>query len=290
MIITRITSGLGNQLFQYALGRSLSLRYGTSLYFDLSYYLQTYETDTVRAFKLDRFSIDYQVLNTSPYLYVSKFTRLLPNRSLKPVFAFVQEQQFHYNPLVSQTQSRFITLDGFWQSERYFAEHAATIRRELTFTRTPGPTFEGYQASIAQTRTPISLHIRRGDYVNHPEFSQSFGFVGLDYYRRSTEKMLDMYPDGHFFVFSDDPVWVQENLNLTTAHTFVKNTGPDADVDDLQLMSQCRHHVIANSSFSWWGAWLNPDPAKTVLAPQAWFRNKPDWNTMDLIPATWIRM
>ncbi|QKZ13399.1 alpha-1,2-fucosyltransferase [Spirosoma sp. KUDC1026] len=289
MIITRITSGLGNQLFQYAIGRSLALRYNTSLYFDLSYYLQTYETDTVRLFKLDRFSIDYQVLNTSPYLYVSKFTKLLPNRSLKPVFAFVQEQQFHYDPRVNQTKAQFVTLDGFWQSERYFAGYADIIRQELTFRRTPGPAFGAYQARIGQTETPISLHIRRGDYVNHPEFSQSFGFVGLDYYQRATAKMLEQHPNGHFFVFSDDPAWVQENLNLTTAHTFVTNTGSDADVDDLQLMSQCHHHIIANSSFSWWGAWLSSNPQKTVLAPQAWFRNKPDWNTADLIPSRWIR-
>jgi hypothetical protein len=83
---------------------------------------------------------------------------------------------------------------------------------------------------------------------------------------------------------------VQENLNLTTAHTFVMNTGPDADVDDLQLMSQCQHHIIANSSFSWWGAWLNPNPAKTVIAPRTWFRNKPDWQTTDLIPSDWLLM
>jgi hypothetical protein len=290
MIITRITSGLGNQLFQYALGRTLALRDNTSLYFDLSYYLQAYETDTVRTFKLDRFSINYQVLNTSPYLYVSKFTRLLPNRSLKPVFAFVQEKQFHYDPLVNQMKSQFVTLDGFWQSERYFAGQADVIRRELMFRRTPGPAFSEYQHLIGQAETPISLHIRRGDYVNHPEFSQSFGFVGLDYYQRATAKLLGQYPNGHFFVFSDDPAWVQENLNLTTAHTFVMNTGPDADVDDLQLMSQCQHHIIANSSFSWWGAWLNPNPAKTVIAPRTWFRNKPDWQTTDLIPSAWLLM
>ena len=92
------------------------------------------------------------------------------------------------------------------------------------------------------------------------------------------------------FIFSDDPQWVQENLAPDVPHVYVTNTGDNADLDDLQLMSLCRHHVIANSSYSWWGAWLDPRPDKVVVSPKQWFRNKPDSNTKDLIPAAWLRL
>lgn len=290
MITARITSGLGNQLFQYAMGRSLALRGNTSLWFDLSYYRQTYATDTVRLFKLDRFNIDYTVLHTSPYQYLSKATKLLPNRTLKPLFEFTREPHFHFDPSALNAHARFVTLDGFWQSERYFAHGEAVIRRELTFKRETGATFASYRRQIERSEQPISVHVRRGDYVSHPEFSQSFGFVGAEYYRAAIARLTAQFPTATLFLFSDDPAWVRENLAADIPHVFVKNTGPDADLDDLQLMSLCKHHIIANSSFSWWGAWLNADKNKVVVAPDRWFKNKPDWDTKDLIPTTWLRL
>ncbi|TAE30485.1 MAG: alpha-1,2-fucosyltransferase [Cytophagales bacterium] len=289
MIISKITSGLGNQLFQYALGRHLAVQNNTRLWFDLRYYHETYETDTVRHFKLDRFQIDHDVLDHSLWLYVSKATRLLPGRSLRPLFDTRKENHFHLDPTVSQARGMFVTLDGFWQSEAYFKESEAVIRRELTFKRTAGPTFEDFRQQISGATTPVSVHIRRGDYVNHPEFSQSFGALGMDYYETALAHLTTQHPDATLFVFSDDPDWVRQHMRFTQPHVFVTNTGPDADVDDLELMSLCRHHIIANSSFSWWGAWLNPRPDKIVIAPRQWFRNKP-WDTKDLVPASWLRV
>ena len=290
MIISRITSGLGNQLFQYALARSLALRNKTSLYFDLSYYKHLYDTDTPRAFKLDRFAIDYRLLNTSPYLYLSKATKLLPDRTLKPFVNWLTERQFHADIGVLDTNDQFVILDGFWQSERYFAHCEDVIRSELAFQRDTGARFVSYQQQIEGSEQPVSVHIRRGDYVSHPEFSQSFGFLGLDYYQTAIALLTERFTGVKLFIFSDDPDWVRQNLALTLPHEFVSNTGPDADLNDLQLMSLCHHHIIANSSFSWWGAWLNPASAKVVIAPKQWFKNKPDWNTKDLIPSTWLRV
>ena len=291
MIIARITSGLGNQLFQYALGRGLALRNNTSLYFDLSYYRQQYDTDTPRKFKLDRFVIDYTPLHTSPYRYVSKATKLLPGRSMKPIVNWLTEKQFHADTAVLDTTDRMVILDGFWQSERYFAHCADAIRAELTFAdRETSAAFASYRRQIDRAEQPISVHVRRGDYVSHPEFSQSFGFVGVDYYRAAIARLTDQFPAATLFLFSDDPAWVRNNLSLDVPHVFVENTGPDADLEDLQLMSLCSHHVIANSSFSWWGAWLNADKHKMVIAPDRWFKNKPGWDTKDLIPSTWLRL
>lgn len=290
MVIARISGGLGNQLFQYALGRSLALRNKTSLYFDLSYYKYAYETDTPRTFKLAPFRIDYKRLDTSPYVYLSKATRLLPNRTWKPFVAFLEEKQFHVEPAVQTTKASVIILDGAWQSETYFADCAAAIRQELSWPEPVEPTVAQYKYKIDHTQTPISVHIRRGDYVSHPDFSQSFGFIGLDYYQKAIPLLTNRFPGAKIYVFSDDPGWVQENLALDVPHEFVVNQGTDADLADLHLMSLCHHHVIANSSFSWWGAWLNPKKEKVVVAPGRWFRNKPAWDTKDLLPANWVRI
>ncbi|GAB3489937.1 alpha-1,2-fucosyltransferase [Spirosoma knui] len=290
MVVAKITSGLGNQLFQYALARSLSLRNQASLYFDLSYYNQTYASDTARLFRLQHFNINYRVLNASPYRFVAKATKLLPGRTLKPLIELVQERQFQFNPSVLRANARLLTLDGFWQSESYFETYADLIRAELSFTHQHGLAFTTYQRAIETSTTPVSVHIRRGDYVAHPEFSKTFGFVGLDYYQAAIELLKKQFPNLHLFVFSDDQAWVQANLGLDVPHTFVSNIGENADLDDLQLMSLCQHHVIANSSYSWWGAWLNPLKTKRVIAPKQWFRNKPDCNTDDLIPPSWLRL
>lgn len=290
MVIGTITSGLGNQLFQYALARSLALRRNTSLYLDVNYYRQARERDTPRALKLDHFNTAYRALHTSPYHYIAKSTKLLHDRTLKPFVQYVKEGQFQFNPSVFESNARLIILEGFWQSERYFSECSHIIRNELSFNRQTGETFARYQTMIKSADVPVSMHIRRGDYVSHPEFSQSFGFIGLEYYQAAITHLTEQFPKVKLFVFSDDPTWVRQNLNLVVPHVFVTNTGDDADVDDLQLMSLCHHHIIANSSFSWWGAWLNPSPDKRVVAPKQWFRNKPDWNTCDLLPSGWLRL
>jgi Glycosyl transferase family 11 len=290
LVITRITSGLGNQLFQYALGRQLADKLNTPLYFDLSYYHQTYDTDTPRQFRLDQFNIDYQLLETSPWQTASRMTRLLPGRSFPGLCQFVQEDSFAFQPRVLKAGAMMVILDGFWQSEKYFAEATPLIRQELLFKHKSGPDAEMYRQELGQASMPISVHIRRGDYVTHSEFSQSFGFVGIDYYQRAISRLTRQFPERTLFVFSDDPDWVAENLPLEAPFVIVRHTGPNADLDDLRLMSRCQHHIIANSSFSWWGAWLNPNPRKLVIAPVNWFRHKPDWNTRDLLPQSWFQL
>ncbi|WP_080240285.1 alpha-1,2-fucosyltransferase [Spirosoma rigui] len=290
MIISRITSGLGNQLFQYAAARHLALTNKTDLYLDLSYYRQTYDTDTPRSFKLGQFAVPYRMLQASPLEYVSKATKLLPNRSLPPLFLFLKEKHFHFDERVVRARANCITLDGFWQSEAYFRDNAATIRRELTLTGTPSPEFNHYERQLASTPTPVSIHIRRGDYVNHPEFSKTFGFVGLDYYEQALRELNSRFSATQLYVFSDDKAWVRENLPLPDNTVFVQNSGPDGDVADLVLMSKCHHHIIANSSFSWWGAWLNPKPDKLVVTPRHWYKQQPTWNTKDLLPSTWLAL
>jgi hypothetical protein len=136
----------------------------------------------------------------------------------------------------------------------------------------------------------VSLHIRRGDYVTNPKASRVHGTVGLDFYARAAELVAGRCgADPTFFVFSDEPAWVADNLKLDFPMRLVTHNPPDRGTEDLRLMALCRHHILANSSFSWWGVWLNPTPGKIVVAPRAWFRD-PVKDNSALIPQEWIRL
>ena len=291
MIISKITHGLGNQLFQYAIARNLSIKKNTPLYLDLRYFNHTYATDTFRSFKLNHFNIDYKLLDNSPALiYLSKSTKLFPNRSFPPFFKLLRDKQGSFEPGIFSEESMFIYLSGFWQTEKYFREIREVLQKELILKTLPGGKFEDYKKQISADPNPVSLHIRRGDYVNNAQFSNQFGFIGLDYYRKAIDTFKQKTPNCKFFIFSDDLQWVRENLNAGEDAVFVENTGENSDLEDLMLMRTCNHHIIANSSFSWWGAWLNSKEDKIVIAPSKWFNNMPDLSTNELIPETWIRL
>ena len=135
----------------------------------------------------------------------------------------------------------------------------------------------------------VSLHVRRGDYAADPVVTSMHGLCPLDYYDRAVEYVLGRVSDPAFFLFSDDPDWVREHLKLRGSVSVVDHNGPDSGSEDLRLMSLCRHHIIANSTFSWWGAWLDPRPDKLVIAPKRWFADE-SLDTSDLLPAGWVKL
>ncbi|WP_285008124.1 alpha-1,2-fucosyltransferase [Pedobacter faecalis] len=286
MVIATITSGLGNQLFQYALAKHISVKNGTPLVLDTRFYRSDYAKESQRGFKLDNFNIHYKPL-TKQVEYFLKFTKLFKRQTLHPFFSAKIEDYYHYNPDVLRKLNPHIIIKGYWHSEKYFKDISGIIRDDLKFTNTPSPEFAHFYEELKQAAVPVSIHVRRGDYVSHPEFSKTFGFVGLPYYEHAIQSIKEKYPEARFFIFTDDQNWVKENLKLESSAIYVENTGENADIDDLHLMSLCHHNIIANSSYSWWGAWLNSNPDKTVLAPKNWFKNQPNWNTKDLLPSTW---
>ncbi|MGV3706047.1 MAG: alpha-1,2-fucosyltransferase [Arcticibacter sp.] len=289
MVIATITSGLGNQLFQYALARHLSLINRCSLYFDLRFYKSEYARETSRSFKLNKFNIAYKEIDRSVEWGI-KVTKLFPSQTLSPFFRTLRERHYHFDPEVLEAKEPFLNVKGYWHSERYFRSSQAIIRNELQFNNPGGRGFDRYLREIQHAGNAVSVHVRRGDYVHHPEFSQTFGFIGLAYYEKAMEIMTSKVPDSVFFIFTDDKSWVLENFPKGGNYVFVDVEGSDADLDDLHLMKTCRHHIIANSSYSWWGAWLNGYPDKIVIAPKEWFRNQPDWNTKDLLPESWLKI
>lgn len=288
MIVARLCGGLGNQLFQYAAGRRLAHARGTELVLDLGWYARTPSLDTPRVYELGHYPIQARPAVPGEALWCrlheGRLLRRLP--FLPRRWRHCREKSFAFDPLILDLPDNTY-LDGYWQSYRYFADIAGLIRAELTPMVPFGPQDEKVAASIAKGDA-VSVHVRRGDYVTHQAAAVNHGLCSLDYYKLALERILFHVERPHFFIFSDDAAWARKNLLLPGPATFVDHNGPATAFQDLRLMSLCNYQITANSSFSWWGAWLNPQPNKVVVMPKQWFANQRDTNT--LASGDWIRL
>ena len=291
MIIVNIIGGLGNQMFQYAIGKAIAIKSKQKLKLDTT----SFQHYTLRNYELDVFNIDTEIaskeeINHLKYnkpSFVEKLYIILNKKSLPLKNRYYKEKKFQFDTeILSLRQS--IYLEGYWQSEKYFITHKDILIKEFT------PKKEiSHQSSLfhkmMQAKTSVSLHIRRGDYVNNPTTNSFHGTCSLDYYKNAVSFITKKIDNPHFFIFSDDLIWAKENLNFITQITFVELNKDIPDYEEMYLMSQCKHNIIANSSFSWWGAWLNQNSDKIVISPKKWFRDK-TVDTIDLIPSSWIRL
>lgn len=291
MVIVRIISGLGNQMFQYAAGRRLAIKLGVELKLDISSYSKFYK---LRSYNLGMFNIGEnfatpeevrQLTNISTNLFARILCRIF-RKQQKPSASYYKEKHFHFDREVLRV-SDGVYLDGYWQSEKYFYDIAGIIRQDFSAI----PAREGRNRKLEEliaSSESVSIHIRRGDYVSDPRTNQMFVNCDVDYYSRCVDYVKQRLGNPHFFVFSDDQQWARRNLKLPDPMVFVDHNGPDKSYQDLRLMSRCKHNIIANSSFSWWGAWLNNYEDKIVVAPSRWFRI--DLNESDLIPGSWVKL
>jgi hypothetical protein len=281
MITTRIVGGLGNQLFQYCAGRALSLQHGVPLGVDVRAF------DRYRHYPLGLGHFDIQGSINPPGLPATKSDgsiRYLWSK-LRPVKSIYREPSLAYDPAFSSLGPE-CHLMGYWQSERYFRAHADQIRQDLRIVTPMGEQNAKVGEQIAGCMA-VSLHIRRGDYVTNSKFNAVHGTCDIDYYHRAIRLIMDQTGEAPVvFAFSDDPDWVAENLKLPCEMVLVRHNDSDRNYADLDLMSRCQHHIIANSSFSWWGAWLNPNPDKIVVAPARWFAD-PSMSNPDILPPEW---
>lgn len=271
MIISHIIGGLGNQMFQYALGKALALRSRKNLKLDI----RGFENYALREYALDAFQIDNQVASKEDITTIKR-NGLIYN-----------ERHFHFDPNIF-TLNKSAYLKGYWQSEKYFIEYRDILLKEFEPQKKPSFQTNQYRELI-QTFNSVSLHIRRGDYVSNPTTNSFHGTCGLDYYQNAVSLIENRIVNPHFFIFSDDIDWAKKNLGFIKNITFIELSKDIPDYEEMLLMSQCKHNIIANSSFSWWGAWLNQNPYKIVIAPEIWFLDQ-SLNTKDLIPETWIRL
>lgn len=292
VVAVRLLGGLGNQMFQYAAGRALALRRGAALWLDVSSYEAQGPGVTPRRYELDAFLVAARIglpeenpATASPSLLGRLFGRGAPAAAVPtPLY---REPHFAFDPALA-AQPTPVLLEGYWQSERYFADAADVIRRELTPREPMDPENAAMAAQIEGVEA-VSVHVRRGDYVTNAGANAFHGLCSLDYYQAAVGLIRERVQAPHLFVFSDDHAWTRDHLAFDLPTTYVVANPPDRGFRDMELMARCRHHVVANSSFSWWGAWLNPRVDKTVVAPKNWFAD-PDVDTRDLIPSNWTRL
>jgi len=293
MITTNLKGGLGNQMFQYATGLSLSIRNKTDMRLDTSGYLdaRVINSDTPRTFDLDKFEIskDIATLNQVkaskyPLGFVSKIKRGINNKVLNKHYP-----DFH--PDLLENPSQEIYLDGFFQSEKNFPNIRPTLLKEFQlkqeFITDQVKDFQRQITGLNSENNSISIHIRRGDYEKNEVANKHHGLCSLSYYRDAIDLIAETTEHPHFFIFTDDIEWAKENLKISFNNTFISGYGLSPQ-QELYLMSKCSNNIIANSSFSWWGAWLNQNPNKIIIVPEKWtVKNTEHPN---IIPEGWIKI
>jgi hypothetical protein len=297
MVVVQLLGGMGNQMFQYALGRSLSIRNHTSLKVDTSILLdhrpgvhavnRNYDLDIFlaapeHARPVDRWKYNWHGLGLAGKIAGRTHQLILGN----PTF---REKSFGFDPAVASLSGN-IYLAGLWQSFRYFEDVAQVIRDDFRMKAlAEGPAPE-MLARIAGSRA-VCLNVRRADYVTHASTAQALGFIGLDYYKDAVQLLRERFEDLEFYVFSDEIEWCRENFEfLGSRVTYVGHeyAGPKFSWY-LELMKACMYFIIPNSTFAWWAAWLGAAPGKVVIAPRNWFRHGRQSGD-DLVPPEWIRL
>ncbi len=290
MIVTRLAGGLGNQLFQYATGLALARRLDSSLFVDT----RLLKLDEQRLFGLDEFGIEPTEEENLP-AWIPPIKRASPKFWVWKLgtgrkVLYVRENKGRGWSALTDPQRREtkeIYLHGYWQSESYFADQANAVREAFQFRSKPTSINAEFLDRI-RDGTAISVHVRRGDYTSKVN-QQIYATCSDDYYRRAIETIAEREKGPvHAFLFSDDPEWVAANMKINVPFSIV-NHNQKSPVDDLRLMAACRHHVIANSTFSWWGAWLASPHDQIVVAPKRWFVNDAVAESR-LIPERWLRV
>ena len=284
MIITKILGGLGNQLFQYAAGKALAVQNGTELKLDLTGFMDY----NLRDFELNRFSVSCSVATAEEikkYKASNSIQRIKARFSPASSRTFYKEPFFHFDPTFFSLRPP-IYVQGYFQSEKYFESIKGQLQNELVLKES----FSNEVLNLAQRlrqENSVSVHIRRGDYKN-AESLRVHGILPKTYYQKAVDRIVQQTTGRlQVYIFSDDPKAANE-FNIQNAVT-VSGTVSKNHYEDFYLMQQCRHNVIANSSFSWWAAWLNNHEDKIVVAPTRWFNEGPK-DTQDLLPSTWIRL
>ena len=261
MIISKIQGGLGNQMFQWAFGKALSLELNLPYIIDTSFY----DNQTLRKFELNYFKdLKYLDLNN-------------PNIKFKNKQFVTINDYFTFFTAIDQIQNHLgknLYLNGYWQSEKYFFNYKQEILSDFTFNEKTN------NLSTLIEPDSVSIHIRRTDYVS---LSDHHPVQPISYYESALELIGDY---NKLYVFSDDIIWCRENLKFNNMVFIDGNT----NLEDLQLMSLCKYNIIANSSFSWWAAYLNQNQNKTIIAPINWFGPKLNCNISDIIPNTWRKI
>lgn len=292
MIIVKIIGGLGNQMFQYAMGFSLAKINNSTCRLDLSgftsYKLHNYSLKYFNIHLEQATKQEINIFKSTPDNFRAKVLYKLGLLNRDWQFSqYISERAFNFDQSILGLRGNYY-LDGYWQSEKYFMKYRDQLRDEFKIKTTPDHVNMSALSAIANSES-VSVHIRHGDYLTNHDASAIHGVLPLDYYKRAFSLIRTRLHDPTFFVFSDNIVWAKQNLSNIQSIYFMEHNKAEHNYEDLRLMSACKHNIIANSSFSWWAAWLNNNPHKLVIAPQKWFTDRTK-DTKDLLPIDWIKL
>lgn len=287
MIIVNLKGGLGNQMFQYALGRTLALKNNDVLKLDTESLSKAKVIGNIyRPFDLEVFTIEKNIATREEVLALKHPHGIFSKAIIKFKHKVLRQSNVVFNQKVTKlTGSQY--LDGYWQSPLYFENIRPTLLADFTLREALSPSGQILQAQIKSTNS-VSIHIRRGDYVQNPRVLRENGICSVTYYKQAVAKINAMQKEVTYFIFSDDMTWVKENLPFKDAAVVYIEDKTLTAPQELYLMSQCKHNIIANSSFSWWAAWLNQFERKMVIAPTPWFETVA--YDKNLIPPSWIQL
>jgi hypothetical protein len=280
-VIVKLKGGLGNQLFQYAIGKFVSLKFEMPLYFDIT----SFNSDKLRSFSLNVFACEFGIYE--PKMEKKYWSDLLKHAFYKTPAVLVEESLM-FDPTVFERIKSDTMLDGYWQSEKYFESIRVSILNEITI-QSNSAAYLSFRKQIISANNAIFIHVRRGDYISNPETLKFHGVKELGYYKTALTKLRSSFNSLSIFIFSDDIEYVKNNFAWIGDYTIID--GNLKDYEELMLMSECKHAIIANSSFSWWGAWLIKHPNKFVIAPERWFEDEAmHQQSQDIIPASWMKI
>lgn len=289
MIIVKLMGGLGNQMFQYAFGRALGIHLKQKIFYDKSWFYQDFVGTTPRELKLEAFNLSLPYTKLENPLLKTKIGRhiksALQNIGLISKYIKVDEETLVLNELNSGKNFYF---EGYWQNPEYFEGIRETILKDFSFSELKNPEDANLQNQIS-TSESVAVHIRRGDYINNPTTNQFHGTCSSEYYKKATEHIASKVENTRFFLFTDDPDFVKTNFGFLPDSTLVSDN-QRSEIDELNLMHLCKHFIVANSSFSWWGAWLSQTPEKIVIAPKQWYKNSEANEKCKIVPKNWIRI
>jgi hypothetical protein len=295
MIIVRMMGGLANQMFQYAAGRNLAEKHGTDLYLDLREYDDQPKENTPRHYDLGCFPILASAAGAKELAMIAGDgegahfkNKLFKRVRLDESVARIDEKSPSLQANVLRAGDN-VYLVGYWQNQEYFYDIRDKLINEFTPKNAPNKKSQEVLDCIKQSNS-VSIHVRRGDYVSNPNAKIFHGLATVDYYMACAKYLKSKDKNITFFVFSDDLEWCKNNLDLGKESIFVDaNSDGGHDYEDMRLMSHCKHNIIANSSFSWWGAWLNTNPSKIVCAPKTWFLDYKANQETEIVPSDWKR-
>ncbi|OGU60056.1 MAG: hypothetical protein A2X64_07625 [Ignavibacteria bacterium GWF2_33_9] len=295
MIIARLKGGLGNQMFIYAFARYLSCKHDTDLKLDITYYDNYHRKYELNKFNIiENFASEDEINSLKKFVYKDGFIiRQLKQKLFKKNPKKIPSKTYILDSNIDFKQKYMflpdnVYLEGLFQSEKFFKEIEEIIRKDFILKNELDTENLKVLEAIKSTNS-ISLHIRRGDYLTNSWAYEELGICEADYYKKAMDYMKSKVESPIFYVFSDDAEWVKNNFKMDFDFIFIDANNEQSGENDLILMSECNHHICANSSFSWWGAWLGKNQNKIVIAPEKWFKGN-FFDYKDLVSESWVKL